>query len=62
MMEDAKRQISKALDVLRQVETAMQAEAQMNAAKHMTTTIRPVPLCAAVSSAIVDLEAWLGEE
>ena len=57
---DTQRQIEKALDVLRKVEKMMVAEAEMNATKHMADTVRPVPLAAAVSSEIVDLEAWWG--
>lgn len=62
MSEDTVRQIEKTLDVLRLVETSMLAEAEMNAAKHMAPTVRPVPLAAAVSSIIGDLEAWRKRE
>lgn len=57
-MEDSVRQIDKALDVLRLVEKSMQAEAEMNAAKHMSAVVRPVPLAGAVSSLVGDYEAW----
>lgn len=56
--EDTIRQIDKTLDVLRLVERSMQAEAEMNATKHMADTVRPVPLAGAVSSLIGDLEGW----
>jgi hypothetical protein len=52
------RQIDKVMDVLQLVEKAMLAEAEMNATKHMSETVRPVPLAAAVSSLLVDLEGW----
>lgn len=58
MDDDTARQIDKVLDVLRMVERSMLAEAEMNALKHMATTVRPVPLAGAVSSLIGDLEAW----
>lgn len=52
------RQIDKGLDVLRLVERSMLAEAEMNATKHMSESVRPVPLAAAVSTLIADYEAW----
>lgn len=58
MTEDTRRQVAKTLDVLRRVERMMLAEAEMNAGKHMADVVRPVPLAAAVSSLIGDLEAW----
>ena len=54
---DFVRTLDKSLDVLRLVEKAMNAEAEMNATKHMAATVRPVPLAAAVSTLIGDLEA-----
>lgn len=58
MDDDIIRQIDKALDVLRKVETMMKAEAEMNATKHLSDVVRPVPLAGAVSSLIGDFEAW----
>ena len=62
MSEDTIRQIDKTLDVLYKVERMMQAEADMNATKHLADVVRPVPLAALVSSLIGDLEAWRGRE
>lgn len=55
---DVVRQIDKGLDVLRKVEKAMMAEAEMNATKHMSDNVRPVPLAGAVSALIGDYEDW----
>lgn len=57
-MNDTIRQIDKALDVLRKVERALVAEAEMNATKHLSDAVRPVPLAGAVSSLIGDYQAW----
>lgn len=56
--EDVIRQIDKGLDVLEKVETMMMAEATMNATKHMSESVRPVPLAGAVSSLIDDYRSW----
>lgn len=61
-MKDVVRQIDKAIDVLDQVRSMLWFEAQMNAAKHMSGTVRPVPLYAAVDSEIGDLQAWRERE
>jgi len=55
--DDLQRMLDKTLDVLGKVETAMNAEALMNATKHLSDTVRPVPLAAAVSTLIADLSA-----
>jgi len=55
---DIIRQIDKTLDVLSKVEEMMNAEATMNAIKHLSNVVRPVPLVGMVSSLIGDLEAW----
>lgn len=55
---DTIRQIDKALDVLKKVETMMMAEAKMNATKHMNEQVHPVPLASAVSALIGDYEDW----
>ena len=55
-VRDVIRTVDKALDVLRKVDEMMEAEARMNAAKHMADVVRPNPLAAAVSTAIADLE------
>lgn len=55
---DTIRQVDKALDVLKQVEKMMTAEAEMNATKHMADIVRPVPLAGVVSSLVGDFEAW----
>lgn len=60
MTDDTLRQIDKALDVLRKVEKMMLAEAEMNATKHMSENVHPVPLCGAVSALISDYENWRG--
>lgn len=57
--EDTIRAMEKALDVLQMVERAMQAEAEMNAAKHMAPVVRPVPLAAAVSTQVADLQSTI---
>ena len=56
------RRIEKALDVLYKVEKMMKAEAEMNATKHLADVVRPVPLAAAVSTLIGDLESWRDRE
>lgn len=60
--EDTIRQIDKTLDVLYKVEKMMQAEAEMNATKHLADVVRPVALAGAVSSLIGDLESWRERE
>ena len=60
--EDTIRQIDKALDVLYKVEKMMQAEAEMNATKHLAEVVRPVALAGAVSNLIGDLESWRKRE
>lgn len=57
-VEDTRRQIAKTLDVLRRVEDVMLSEARMNVGKHMSETVHPTPLAAAVSATIRDLEFW----
>jgi len=56
MTEDEKRQIEKALDVMYMVQKHFDHEAAMNAALHMSDTVRPAPLAAAVTAAVLDLE------
>ena len=57
-VDDTIRQIDKGLDVLRKVDEMMEAEARMNAAKHLAETVRPNPLASAVSTLIGDYEFW----
>lgn len=56
--EDVLRQIDKGLDVLEKVEAMMVAEATMNATKHMSEQVRPVPLAGAVQALIADYRGW----
>jgi len=53
---DIIRELEKTLDVLRACDRHFTAEAEMNAALHMATTVRPAPLASAVSLHIVELE------
>lgn len=46
------REYYKQLDILMQVNYALVAEAQMNAAKHMSAVVRPSPMAAAVNNAV----------
>src|SRR5690606_16414448 len=55
-VRDVIRTVDKALDVLRQVDERMEAEARMHGGKHMADVVRPNPLAAAVSTAIAELE------
>lgn len=54
--EDERRQIEKALTTMYWVEKHFETEAKMNAALHMSDIVRPAPLAAAVSIAVLDLE------
>lgn len=59
-IEDAERQIDKAVDVLDAVDRMMTAEADMNAAKHMSSRVMPNPLAAAVATVRDDLKRFRG--
>lgn len=56
MTEDERRQIEKVLSTLYRVRDHFDHEAAMNAALHMSDTVRPAPLAAAVGVAVIDLE------
>lgn len=58
-MDDLIRELEKALDVLRVCDRHFSAEAEMNAALHMTENVRPNPLAAAVSTAVAGAELAL---
>ena len=62
MTEDERRQIEKALAVMRKVQEHFDHEAAMNAALHMSDVVRPAPLASAVSRAVMDLEHLLPEQ
>lgn len=59
MTNDERRQVEKAIDVMRRARDHFDAEAKMNAALHMSDTVRPAPLAAAVAQAVIDLERLL---
>lgn len=61
-IQDLERQIDKAIDVLKAVDRMMTAEADMNAAKHMSSRVMPNPLSASVATVIADLERSRGED
>lgn len=46
--EDIVRKLNQVMDVLTQVQQMMYSEATMNALKHMSSDVRPVPLYSAV--------------
>lgn len=54
-LADAVRELRKAEIVLKKVNIALQSEAQMNAAKHMTDTVLPTPLASAVVGALIGI-------
>jgi hypothetical protein len=56
MTADERRQIEKALATMYRVRDHFDHEAAMNAALHMSDTVRPAPLAAAVAVAVLDLE------
>lgn len=56
-MNDLIRELLKALDVLKQCERHFSAEAEMNAALHLSENVRPSPLSASVSTEVAQLEA-----
>lgn len=58
---DLLRQLQKIADTMEVVEDHFSAEARMNAALHMATSVRPAPLAAAVITARDDLNALIGE-
>lgn len=58
--EDAAREIDKAVSVLDAADRMMTAEAEMNAAKHMSERVIPNPLAAAIATALADLRAFRG--
>jgi len=62
MTDDLKRELQKVFDVLVVVDHHFSHEAEMNAALHMATTIRPAPLAAAVSTAMENLSKLIGGE
>ena len=49
---DRIRELEKIQDVLLACDRHFNAEAQMNAALHMSTTVRPAPLAAATATAV----------
>ena len=56
MNGDERRQVEKALATMYKVQEHFDHEAKMNAALHLSDTVRPAPLAAAVSVAVIDLE------
>ncbi len=55
-LADAVRELLKARAVLQKVNRAMRAEAEMNAAKHLTEEVLANPLASAVTAGLMDLE------
>lgn len=58
---DLARELQKIADVVDVIDTHFQAEAQMNAAQHMATTVRPAPLAMATTGAKDDLHRLIAE-
>lgn len=56
------RDLQKVYDVVKSVETHLNAKDEMNAALHMSSTVRPTPLAAAVKGIRSDLERMMLEE
>jgi len=56
MNDDDRRQVEKALATMYKVQEHFDYEARMNAVLHLSDTVRPAPLAAAVSVAVSDLE------
>lgn len=59
-LDDAVRELMKARSVLQKVNRAMRAEAEMNAAKHLTDEVLANPLASAVTAGLMDLEKAIG--
>lgn len=59
--EDLARQLSKVLDAVELAHIHFSAEAKMNAALHMSTTVRPAPLATAIEAALDDLVRLISE-
>lgn len=59
MTTDEQRQVEKALQTLYRVRDHFDHEAAMNAALHMSDTVRPAPLASALAIAVIDLERLL---
>lgn len=59
--EDMARQLGKVLDAVELAHKHFSAEADMNAALHMSATVRPAPLAVAIESARDDLVLLIGE-
>lgn len=59
MLNDVIREFEKALDVLEQCERHFSAEAEMNAALHMSNTVRPAPLAAAVAATRLQVSVYI---
>jgi hypothetical protein len=58
---DLARELAKVADALAMADVHFQAEAEMNAALHMSPTIRPAPLAAAISTAHQELSRIISE-
>lgn len=59
LLADTIREFEKTLDVLEQCERHFSAEAEMNAALHMSNTVRPAPLAAAVATARMQVSNYI---
>lgn len=59
-LDDAVRELMKARSVLQKVNRAMRAEAEMNAAKHLTEEVLANPLASAVTTGLMDLDKAIG--
>jgi hypothetical protein len=58
-MDDATRELEKVLDVLRACARHFNAEAEMNAALHLSDKVLPNPLASKVNSAVMAAELAL---
>jgi len=56
MNNDLIRDLEKVSDALAAADRHFRAEAEMNAALHMSDTVRPAPLAAAVGTALFTIE------
>lgn len=54
--DDAVRELQKISDALNAADRHFTAEAQMNAALHMSDVVRPAPLAAAIGTALLTTE------
>lgn len=59
--DDLSRQLAKVRDAVTLADTHFRAEAEMNAALHMASEVRPAPLAMAIAAAKDDLTRLIEE-